>query len=68
VAFIHDAIKAKARVDSKIKAKAILQLILPTPLGVGLRDAIQNSAVDFHGFKEIWVSPFREDSFPLKQA
>jgi hypothetical protein len=62
---IRDAIDAKADVDREIKPKTILQLMLLAPLGMGIRQAIEESRFDFKGFKEVWISPFHEESFPL---
>ncbi len=66
IASIQAAIDDKAIVDPELKAKTILQLILPSPLGTMMRQMIENNLLDFKGFKEIWISPFHEESFPLK--
>lgn len=64
-ASIRGAIDDKANVDPKVKAETILQLMVPAPLGKGIRRAIEDSVFDRKGFKEIWISPFHEESFPL---
>ena len=65
---IYHAIAAKECVDPQLKAKTILQLIIPVPLGELNRQAIAETALDNKGFKEIWISPFREESFPLRST
>ena len=62
---IQEAIDDKATVDPNEKLKTILQLFISTPLGKMIYTDIKNSAFDCKGFKAIWISPFREDSFPL---
>ncbi len=62
---IKGAIADKARVDPDIKRKTLLQLILITPLDAKISRDIENSKFDFKDFKEIWISPFHQDSFPL---
>ncbi len=62
---IRDAIESKAKIDPVLKTKTILQLILPTPLGEMIRQDIENDTFDSKGFREVWVSPFHEDSFQI---
>jgi hypothetical protein len=68
IASIRDAIDDKATVDSKMKAETVLQLIVPAPLGAGIRQAIEKNLFDLKEFKEIWISPFHEESFPLNRS
>lgn len=65
VTLIICAIEDKANIDPRLKEETILQLILPTPLGKAIRQTIDENKFDRRGFKEIWISPFREESFPL---
>lgn len=65
---IRDAIDVKANVDPRLKPKTILQLMLPAPLGKAIRQTIDATTLDCRGFKEIWISPFHEESFPLNPA
>ena len=68
VASIRDAIDDKAKVDPKLKAESILQLIVPAPFGTGIKKTIEGNIFDCKGFREIWISPFHEDSFPLNRS
>jgi hypothetical protein len=65
IASIRHAIEDKANVDPAVKAQTILQLIVLAALGAGIRLAINSDTFDHKGFKEIWITPFHEDSFPL---
>jgi hypothetical protein len=62
---IAAAIQAKANVDPKVKELTILQLIVPAPIGEGLKQSIQSHSFNTQGFLGVWVSPFHEESFPL---
>jgi hypothetical protein len=68
IASIRAAIDDKAKVDPVVKRQTILLLQVPAALGVGIRRAIENCRFDHKGFKEIWISPFHEESFPLASA
>ena len=65
---ICTAIKAKSNVDSKLKSETILQLIIPAPLGEGFRRTIETHAFEFRGYREVWISPFHEENFPLNST
>lgn len=68
VASTCNAIDDKANVDPRIKEKTILQLIAPAPLGMEIRQTVEKNLFDFKGFKEVWVSPFHEEPFPLNRS
>jgi hypothetical protein len=61
------AVDDKALVDPLTKARTILLLILPTPLGTVNQENLQQHQFDFRGFKDIWIAPFHEKSFPLNK-
>ena len=63
---IRDAIDKKAKIDQALKANTILLLRFPAPLGEAARQSILATTYDCKGFKEIWISPFHEESFALK--
>jgi hypothetical protein len=65
---ISDSITAKAMIDPALKARAILLLQIPATLGVRIRTLIQRDTFDVKGFKEVWVSPFREEPFEIFPA
>ena len=65
VTLISGAIDDKANIDPQLKAKTILQLMLPAPLGEAIKQTIDENEFGCKGFKEIWISPFHEESFPL---
>lgn len=65
IASIRHAIEDKANVDPAVKAQTILQLMVPAALGACIRQAVHSDTFDHKGFKEIWISTFHEDSFPL---
>jgi DNA-directed RNA polymerase subunit RPC12/RpoP len=62
---INHAISKKMQIDQNTKAKSILLLILPSPLGLQIKSAIEYKEFAGGGYREVWVSPFREDCFPL---
>ncbi len=65
IAYINEAIIAKANIDPSIKSQTILQLILPVPVGKIIRQGITDIPFNHMGFEEIWISPFHEESFQL---
>ena len=62
---ITKAIVSKARIDVGTKSRAILLLQIPSAIGQMARKQLQRMSFDLKGFKEVWVSPFREEPFEL---
>jgi Protein of unknown function (DUF2934) len=65
---ISNAIQKKSLIDAKTKANAILLLQVLYPLTRLARDELQMTYFDLKGFRDVWIAPFREDSFPIFPA
>lgn len=65
VALMSGAIEDKANIDPQLKAETILLLMLPAPLGEAIRQSIDRHEFGCKGFREIWISSFHEEPFPL---
>jgi hypothetical protein len=65
-AMIQTAIEAKSLVDTATKARTYLVLLVPVGLTGIYRAALQQCDFDPHGYIGVWVSPSREEPFPLR--
>ena len=64
---IRSSITTKALVDERLKAETILLLVIPAALGVAIRQGVEGCQIDFQGFKDVWIAPFREECFGLNR-
>ena len=62
---IEEAVHEKALIDSELRATTLLLLVIPTPIGLLLREEIQQISFDKRGFKEVWICCLREECFRL---
>lgn len=62
---IVEAVRRKSQVDMEAKAKTILLLLTPSPLGKIIRRYVQRESFDLMGYKSIWIYPSGEDCFEI---
>lgn len=62
---VDTAIEGKKNVDRPLKAKTILLLIVPVPLGPQLRSRLLAHRVDSRGYLAVWAYGVGEAAFPL---